>query len=172
MWFDLIHFCFALYSIIAQPIRVAFDLPLNTFFAIMEGLCLIENIIFIIVQFRVAVDLFGVWTLQPNIVLAKFLENGLISEIIATIPFNFILNGVDSHSIPLTLLRIHRVILITRINALLNSTEIRNQNLGRVFIFGKVSIYLFALWNLASCFWMYYLTFVRTIINLLIFLAC
>jgi len=70
---------------------VCFDLEPNATFITLEVLALIEQVIHLFLQFRTPQYLYGRLTLDTRIIFQSLLEKGLITELIAIIPFNLIL---------------------------------------------------------------------------------
>lgn len=108
-------------------------------------------------QFRTAIDLFGIMTMDKHIIMLRFMENGFVSELIAAIPIYLITLGLSSSKIIVAIVRLHRLALFFKLSTYLNMLEMKFQNSGRALTFTKLSMYLLIVWNFILCFWFYFL---------------
>ena len=93
-FFECLHLVVIMYSTFALAIRAGFNLQLEGFLLAMEIIALLENFVYIVVQFRTVQYNHSHKTLNFKFSLKTYWHKGMWADVVGSIPFNLIFRKI------------------------------------------------------------------------------
>lgn len=161
--FELFHLAMLLYSAFSIPFQISFDLDLTVYWVVMEVVCSVESIIFLILNCRLAVLIEGRKTMSVRDILSYYYNNMLAEDLIAISPFNLILwaSQVKDPIILVSIVRLLRLISLTRVMSLIEKIELRYREYSHYFTSLGAVLLMVGLWHWCGCFWYFVNNFIE-----------
>ena len=130
---------------------------------------MVEAVFYSLVQLRIAQYEEGVLTLKLKTLIKLYFERGFLVEIIGLIPLNLItgkrfksliyyvgLCNIEDPIVLISILRLNRIILLTRVNGILALVTTKYPKIMKFISVLKPLGFLFFIWHLTSCMWMWF----------------
>lgn len=154
---EVIHLLLIIYSCFAIPFQIGFDIKLSVFLIIIDGLCVIESVVFVFAKSRPSILKEGYRKMSLVEILRYYYNNNLINDILACSPFNLIFGaiGADDPLWLITPLRLLRLYTVFRIPSLIERIETYYRNWSSVLMAFKAILFLVYLWHWSSCLWFF-----------------
>lgn len=148
-----------LYIAIAVPFDIAFQNGLNKeLFLGIELISVLIQAMVIFINIRTPIFQFGSYTLKIKPILKNYYHTGLISDIFGVLPINLICGYLDikePHVVFISLLRLTRAMVLTRLMELFEKLQIHLKNYSISMVVFKAFMFLALLWHWTSCIWFF-----------------
>lgn len=152
---DFVHTINLLYIAIITPLTIGFSLDMTYQFNLLEILSLMVSIAWVITNFRTQAQIKGQPTLKYSTLLKHYKNNGLVLDILGTIPFNVMLGQkIPPKGILIrSLFRTIRVFSSWRAVELFRKAEVsyKNNRLNVVMQVLKALFYIYFLGHFLAC---------------------
>jgi CRP-like cAMP-binding protein len=164
-WFKMsvIHLLLIIYSVFAIPIQIAFNYTMTKYVLYLEFFILIESFAFFLITFRYTILVKAEKKMEYKDFITLYYKNYLIEDIIAFSPFNLLFPAINIENPKgiIIILRMLRLLCVTRIPSLMQKIEIYIRGIDNIFGPLKAIFFLVMLMNWCSCLW-YYLVSLET----------
>jgi hypothetical protein len=91
---DFIHLIVIIYSCFFVPFQAGFSIDYDVFLIVIESFCIVESLLYLIVNFRGSVFLKDRKLMSLKDILSFYYRNHMLEDVLACSPFNLIFGAL------------------------------------------------------------------------------